>query len=248
MTVKQRLDQLLFDRGLAPSREKAKALIMAGVVLVNDRPETKAGTPVDVAATIRLKDEGSRYVSRGGDKLAGALAAFALPIEGGRFLDVGQSTGGFTDLLLEHGAAHVTGVDVGYGQLAMKLRRDKRVTCIERWNARDLPADRFDGQLFDGAVIDVSFISLALILPSVAPHVRPGGFVLALVKPQFEAGRAQIGKGGVVKDPAIIAACVTRVAELAGPLGLTAKGNVPSPLTGPKGNQEMFLWLEKPAP
>ena len=247
MTAKVRLDQLLFDRGLAPSREKAKALILAGLVLVNDRPETKAGSPTDPEAAIRLKDQGSRYVSRGGDKLAGALAAFPLPLANGRFLDIGQSTGGFTDALLESGAAAVTGVDVGYGQLAMKLRRDPRVTCIERWNARDLPPDFFGGALFDGAVIDVSFISLTLILAGVTAHVRPGGFVLALVKPQFEAARAQIGKGGVVKDPAIIAECVEKIATFAATVGLVDRGRAPSPITGPKGNQEIFLWLEKPA-
>jgi 23S rRNA (cytidine1920-2'-O)/16S rRNA (cytidine1409-2'-O)-methyltransferase len=245
MKTKVRLDQLLCDRGLAVSREKAKAMILAGEVLVDDRPADKAGAPTAPEAAIRLRREAERYVSRGGDKLAGALADLGVDPAGQAWLDIGQSTGGFTDALLQRAAAHVTGVDVGYGQLDLKLRRDPRVTAIERLNARELAADAFGGRLFDGAVIDVSFISLKLILPAVVPHLRPGGLALALVKPQFEAGRALVGKGGVVRDPAVIDQCVCGVAEFAANLGLAARGQAPSRLTGPKGNQEVFLLLEK---
>ncbi len=242
---KPRLDQLVHELGLTESREKAKALVMAGQVLVNDQPATKPGTPTDPTAQIRVKGT-MPFVSRGGEKLAGALDAFALT-PGGDWLDIGQSTGGFTDALLQRGAMHVTGVDVGYGQLANKLRQDDRVTCIERTNARTLPLDFFDGRQFDNAVIDVSFISLRSILPTVAPHVRAGGAILAMVKPQFEAGREGVGKGGVVRDPELVAACVEGVAQFATTLGLRMRDQAPSPILGPKGNQEVFLWLEKPA-
>jgi 23S rRNA (cytidine1920-2'-O)/16S rRNA (cytidine1409-2'-O)-methyltransferase len=245
MTAKTRLDQLLVERGLAPSREKAKALILAGEVLVNDRPGEKAGAPTAPDAELRLRHAAPAYVSRGGDKLAGALDAFGFDPAGTSFLDIGQSTGGFTDLLLQRGAAFVAGVDVGYGQLAMKLRRDPRVLCVERANARELPADLFGGRLFDGAVIDVSFISLRLVLPAALPHVRPGGAIVALVKPQFEAGREHVGKGGVVRDPEAIAQCVDDIAAFARTLGLMVRGREPSPLAGPKGNREVFLFLEK---
>jgi 23S rRNA (cytidine1920-2'-O)/16S rRNA (cytidine1409-2'-O)-methyltransferase len=245
MKTKPRLDQLLVDRGLAPSREKAKALVLAGEVLVDDRPAEKAGAPTDPEAALRLRHEPPNYVSRGGDKLAGALDAFGFDPAGKSFLDVGQSTGGFTDLLLQRGAVFVAGVDVGYGQLAMKLRRDPRVQCLERTNARELPAGAFGGKLFDGAAIDVSFISLRLVLPAALPHVRPGGAIVALVKPQFEAGREHVGKGGVVRDAAVIARCVDDVAAFAATLGLTERGRAPSRLEGPKGNREVFLWLEK---
>jgi 23S rRNA (cytidine1920-2'-O)/16S rRNA (cytidine1409-2'-O)-methyltransferase len=248
MSGKIRLDQLLCDRSLAPSREKAKALILAGEVLVDDRPADKAGATVRVDAEVRLKSTPSPYVSRGGEKLAGALDDLGVDPRGETWLDIGQSTGGFTDALLQRGAARVVGVDVGYGQLAMTLRRDPRVTCLERVNARALPPGVFQGKLFDGAVIDVSFISLKLVLPSVAPHVRAGGRVLALVKPQFEAGREQVGKGGVVRDEAVIAQCVAEVGQAAAALGLQARGDTPSRLRGPKGNQEVFLLLEKAEP
>jgi len=246
MKARTRLDQLMVAAGLAASREKAKALIMAGEVLVDDRPVDKPGATVDPAARLRLRHEPSPYASRGGEKLAGALPALPLPIAGRRFLDIGQSTGGFTDVLLQQGAVRVVGVDVGYGQLAEKLRQDARVACLERTNARHLSADSFHGEQFDGAVIDVSFISLRHILPAVLPHLRPGGDILALIKPQFEAGRAAVGKGGVVRDPAVIDACVAEVLAFAESLGLLLRGRKPSPLPGPKGNREMFVWWETP--
>ncbi|HPQ68924.1 MAG TPA: TlyA family RNA methyltransferase [bacterium] len=248
MPSKERLDMLLVARDLAPSREKAKAMIMAGEVLVDDRPVTKAGTAVAVDAAIRLRRDERRFASRGGDKLLGALEAFAVDPAGQRWLDVGQSTGGFTDLLLQRDAAHVTGLDVGYGQLDLRLRNDPRVTCRERVNVRHLPDDFFNGELFDGAVIDVSFISLKFILPVVAKHLRAGASVVALVKPQFEAGREQVGKGGLVKDDAVIAACVDNVFGYAREAGLSARGQIPSPVTGAKGNREVFVLLHKDEP
>ncbi|MDP8225725.1 MAG: TlyA family RNA methyltransferase [Candidatus Lernaella stagnicola] len=241
---KPRLDHLVFERGLAESREKAKALIMAGKVLVNDRPAEKPGTPTNPTADIRLRGT-LPYVSRGGEKLVGALDALGVDPTGGDWLDVGQSTGGFTDVLLQRGAAHVTGIDVGYGQLANKLRQDPRVSCMERTNARTLPPDFFQGRRFDGAVIDVSFISLRSVLPAVAPHLRIGASTLAMVKPQFEAGRERLGKGGVVRDPEVIAECVAQIAAFGGELGLAARGEAPAPIQGPKGNQEVFVLFEK---
>jgi 23S rRNA (cytidine1920-2'-O)/16S rRNA (cytidine1409-2'-O)-methyltransferase len=242
-TTKTRLDQLLVKRELVESREKAKALIMAGQVLVDDRPVTKAGSPVAEDAVIRLRGQ-TQYVSRGGEKLAGALDALSVDPAGLRLLDIGQSTGGFTDCLLQRGAVQITGVDVGYGQLANKLRQDERVTCLERTNARTLPADAFDGEQFDGAVVDVSFISLRTVLPPVLPHVREGGFVVAMVKPQFEAGRENVKKG-VVRDPAIIVECSDLVAETTAALGWIETGRAAAPIQGPKGNQEVFLLLTR---
>jgi 23S rRNA (cytidine1920-2'-O)/16S rRNA (cytidine1409-2'-O)-methyltransferase len=243
MPTKLRLDQLLCERGLAATREKAKALIMAGAVLVNDRPATKPGAPTAADADVRVKQR-PQYVSRGAEKLAGALDAFAIDPKNQDWLDIGQSTGGFTDLLLQRGARHVTGVDVGYGQLDLRLRNDPRVTCLERVNARYLAPDAFQSRMFDGAVIDVSFISLEPVLPAVAPHVRPGGLVLALVKPQFEAGREHIGKGGVVRDAGVIQACVDKIIAFGPKTHLRARGQAPSPIRGPKGNQEVFILFE----
>jgi len=248
MPSKERLDVLLVARDLAPSREKAKAMIMAGEVLVDDRPVTKAGTAVALDAPIRLKREERRFASRGGDKLLGALESFAVDPAAQRWLDVGQSTGGFTDLLLQRGAAHVTGLDVGYGQLDLRLRNDPRVTCHERVNVRHLPDDYFAGERFDGATIDVSFISLKFILPVVVKHLRAGALIVALVKPQFEAGREQVGKGGLVKDDAVIAACVDNVIGYAREAGLSARGQLPSPVAGAKGNREVFVLLHKDEP
>ncbi len=244
MPTKMRLDQLLCERGLAPTREKAKALIMAGAVLVNNRPAGKPGVAIDIESDLRVK-QGPEYASRGAEKLTGALEGFGIDPTGENWLDIGQSTGGFTDLLLRRGAKHVTGVDVGYGQLDLRLRNDPRVTAIERTNARHLKPDAFGGTQFDGAVIDVSFISLELILPAVAPHVRPGGRIVALVKPQFEAGREQVGKGGVVRDEAAVVACVDKIAAFGSAIGLRATGQVLSPIRGPKGNQEVFIHFVK---
>jgi 23S rRNA (cytidine1920-2'-O)/16S rRNA (cytidine1409-2'-O)-methyltransferase len=237
-----RLDRLLVDLGLAPSRERAQRLILAGDVLVGDRPATKPGALVAADAVLRLRKTPSAYVSRGGEKLAGALDAFGLDVAGKVALDVGASTGGFTDCLLRRGARRVFALDVGYGQLAWTLRQDERVTVLERTNARRLEASMLT-EAPDLATVDVSFISLALVLPAVAAVLRPAGSMVALVKPQFEVGRGQVGKGGVVRDPAVRAAAVARVRDDAQALGLSVRGQSDSVLPGPKGNREAFLWL-----
>ena len=241
-----RLDRLLVDLGLAPSRERAQRLILAGEVLVGDRPATKPGTMVAADAPLRIRRPPSDYVSRGGEKLTGALDVFGLEVAGQVALDVGASTGGFTDCLLRRGARRVFALDVGYGQLAWTLRQDARVTVLERINARRLEASML-AEAPDLATVDVSFISLALILPAVAAVLQPAGSVVALVKPQFEAGRGQVGKGGVVRDPTVRAAAVARIRDEAQTLGLTVRGESDSVLAGPKGNREVFLWLARPA-
>lgn len=239
---RERLDKLLVDRGLAGSRERARALIMAGAVRVEGRVIDKAGTLIDVEAPIAVAGGDIPFVSRGGVKLAGALDALGIEVAGRRILDVGASTGGFTDCVLQRGAAAVIAVDVGYGQLAWTLRQDSRVTLIERCNIRHLRADQLPFQP-DCAVIDVSFISLTLVLPVVAPLLAPGSVILALVKPQFEVGKGQVGKGGVVRAPLLHVAAITRVRDCATALGLTVLGECPSPILGPKGNREFFLAL-----
>jgi len=239
-----RLDRLLVDRGLVPSRERAQRLILAGAVLVGDRPATKPGTLVAADASLRLRAPVSDYVSRGGEKLAGALDGFGLDVAGAVALDVGASTGGFTDCLLRRGARRVIALDVGYGQLAWSLRQDARVVVLERTNARSLDATMLP-ETPDVATIDVSFISLALVLPPVAAALRAGGQVVALVKPQFEAGRSQVGKGGVVRDPVVRAAAVAAIRLAAEASGFRVRGEADSVLHGPKGNREVFLWLEK---
>jgi len=246
VTERRRLDVLVVERGLAPNRERARRLIMAGDVLVDDRPATKAGQPVDPAAVVRVRAEPSPFVSRGGEKLAGALVAFALDVRGRLALDVGASTGGFTDCLLRQGAARVVALDVGYGQLAWSLRQDERVVVRERVNARRLEAGLlpFVPTL---ATIDVSFISLALVLPAVAEVMAAGADVLALVKPQFEVGRERVGSGGVVRDPALRAEAVASVRAAAAAGGYAIRGEVDSVLPGPKGNRETFLWLVAPS-
>jgi 23S rRNA (cytidine1920-2'-O)/16S rRNA (cytidine1409-2'-O)-methyltransferase len=238
---KVRLDQLVVERGLAPSRERARALILAGQVLVGGQPATKAGTSVDAAAAIALVTPDHPYVGRGGLKLAHALDAFGVPVEGRECLDIGASTGGFTDVLLQRGAARVVALDVGHGQIDWKLRNDPRVVVVEGFNARhlkpaDLPAP------VDLVVIDVSFISLAQILPAVPALLTPGADVIALVKPQFEAGRGEVRKG-VIKDAAIHARVLDEVAAAAAGVGLTPAASTPSPITGQKGNVEFFLHL-----
>ncbi|MCW5892356.1 MAG: TlyA family RNA methyltransferase [bacterium] len=237
-----RLDRLLVERGLAPSRERAQRLILAGAVLVDERPADKPGTVVAADAALRLRAEASPWVSRGGEKLVGALDAFGVEPTGLDCLDVGASTGGFTDCLLQRGARRVVAVDVGYGQLAWRLRQDPRVTVLERMNARGLRREQVPIAPAL-VVIDVSFISLTLILPAVAAVAAPGAVVLALVKPQFEAGRGQVGKGGVVRDDAVRAEAVARVRAAAVALGFTVRGEADSVLPGPKGNREVFLHL-----
>ena len=217
---------------------------MAGGVLVGDRPVGKPGAEVPADAEVRLRGGDSPYVSRGGEKLAGALDAFGLAVRDLVALDVGASTGGFTDCLLERGARRVIALDVGYGQLAWKLRQDSRVVVIERTNARRLTPAMLP-EAPELAVVDVSFISLATVLPAIAGVLTPGGTIVALVKPQFEVGRGRVGKGGVVRDPALRAEAVASVRAAAARLGLAVKGEAESILPGPKGNREVFVWLAR---
>jgi len=241
----QRLDLELVARGLAPSRAKAQAMILAGLVKVDGNPAAKAGQLIPQQAQVEVDGPEHPYVSRGGVKLAGALDHFGLEVAGLTCLDVGASTGGFTDCLLQRGAEAVTCVDVGYGQLAWKLRQDPRVTLFERTNARNLPPEMAPGP-FGLIVVDVSFISLTLVLPPLLPRLGEGGRLLPMVKPQFEAGREAVGAGGVVRDPALRQAAVDKVADCLGGLGLTVMGSAASPILGPKGNQEFFLLARKP--
>lgn len=239
---RQRLDVLLVERGLVPSRARARALILAREVLVDGELALRAAAPVAADATLEVKTP-APYASRGGEKLAGALARSVVVVEGRQCLDVGASTGGFTDCLLQAGAAHVTAVDVGYGQLVPALRADARVTVRERTNARYLEPLPQPVEL---VVMDVSFISVTTVLPAVLRSTRPGCDLLVLVKPQFEAGRDQVEHGGVVRDALVHASCVTRVALWAIDQGLRVRGVIRSPLVGPAGNQEFFLWLRVP--
>jgi 23S rRNA (cytidine1920-2'-O)/16S rRNA (cytidine1409-2'-O)-methyltransferase len=242
---RQRLDQLLVERGLVPTRSRAQALVMAGKVRVGEgdaaRTDRKAGDLLDVATRVEVV-EPDPYVSRGGHKLAAALDAFRIDPRGRTSLDVGASTGGFTDVLLQRGARRVYAIDVGRGQLAERLRLDERVVSRERTNARTLNATSLPEPV-DLAVIDVSFISLGLVLGPIATCFGPsGGDIVALVKPQFEAGRSEV-KGGVVRDPAIHLAVLQRVAARARALGLAPVDAIPSPITGPEGNREFLLHL-----
>ncbi len=245
MAGKQRLDKLMVERGLAPSREKAQALIMAGQVVVADHVADKAGHQVAVDADIRIKGDVLPYVGRGGLKLRRALDEFAVDVTGLVALDVGASTGGFTDCLLQAGAARVFAVDVGYGQLAWKLRQNPRVVSLEKTNIRHLTPERLDG-VPDLAVIDASFISLAKVLPPTIGLVRPGGCIIALIKPQFEVGRAEVGKGGIVRDPAAHEKAVEGVRQVASDLGLTVAGLCDSPILGADGNREFLILLTVP--
>lgn len=248
MAAKARLDSELVRRGLARSREHAQALVDSGRVRVGGLVATKPATAVDVTTSVAVEEsQGPDYVSRGGTKLAGALDAFGGPtVDGRRCLDVGASTGGFTDVLLRRGAREVVAVDVGYGQLSWSLRTDERVHVLERTNARSLTSADIGGHV-DLAVGDLSFISLRLVLPALADCVRANGDMVLLVKPQFEAGREEVGRGGVVKDPAVHAAAVRTVSLSAGALGWGTAGVVTSSLTGPAGNVEFFLWLRTDA-
>ncbi len=244
---KSRLDLLLVEQGLADSRQKARAMVMTGAVLVNDVPMTKAGTLVSLDAMLRIKGNPLPYVSRGGVKLAGALDHFSLSVAGFTVLDVGISTGGFTDCLLQRGAVHVYGVDVGRGQVAWKLQQDSRVTLFEGENIRHFDVTCLPGPV-DLVVADVSFISLTLVLPVMAQAMAPGGIALPMVKPQFEVGREGIGKKGVVRDESLRQQAVDKVALAAQALGLEVLGQVPSSLPGPEGNVEFFLQLKRPRP
>ena len=238
---RQRIDRYLVACGLAPSRERARALVLAGAVRVNRRRVDKPGSPVRPGDRVEVRG-GEPYVSRGGRKLEAALDCFGVEVEGKTVLDVGASTGGFTDCLLQRGAARVWAVDVGYGQLAWSLRTDPRVTVLERTNIRHVRPEEIPVR-FDLATVDVSFISLRLVLPVVRRLLAPGADVVALVKPQFEAGRGRVGKGGVVRDPEVQREAVETVARAAAGVGLGRRGAVASPLLGPKGNREFFLHL-----
>ena len=243
---KLRLDCLLVERGLAESRQRAQALILAGIVLVGDRMADKAGMPVPADADIRIQGDVNPYVSRGGLKLRGALDAFGLSVRDLVALDVGASTGGFTDCLLQAGAAKVYALDVGYGQLAWKLRTDPRVMSIERTNIRHYDSSGIADKI-DIATIDASFISLKLVIPSVLTLLKEGALLVALVKPQFEVGKGEVGKRGVVRDPALHGRVLAEVETFCRNLGLRVLGSCESPITGPEGNKEFFICLQKPA-
>lgn len=244
MAIKKRIDTLLVEKKICQSRERAKALIMSGRVLVNHLPCDKPGTQFPEDTQITLKGDDLPYVSRGGLKLEAALKANRIDCTGRVCLDVGASTGGFTDCLLQHGAAQVFAVDVGYGQLAWSLRQDDRVVVIERTNIRKMDPALITRPV-DIVTIDTSFISLKIVVPSTLQFLNPGGIILALIKPQFEAGKGRVGKGGVVKDPALQAEIIddlrfffSRQSLLCGPV-------IPSPVLGPKGNRESVILLRQ---
>ncbi len=234
-----RLDQLVTELGLAPSRERARALVLAGQVLVDGQPVTKAGAATPADATVTLATPDHPYVGRGGVKLAHALDTFQVPVHGRQALDIGASTGGFTDVILQRGAAHVVALDVGHGQFDWTLRNDPRVTVIEGFNARTLTLADLPNPV-DLVAIDVSFISLRHILPVLPPLLTPGADVVALVKPQFEAGRAEVRKG-VIRDEAVHARVVEEIGAAGAAIGLTRVAATPSPITGARGNREFFL-------
>lgn len=235
-----RIDRMLTDRGLVESREQARAVVLAGNVLVNGQKIVKAGTPVPADADIRILGGRMRYVSRGGVKLEAALREFGVEVRGLTALDVGASTGGFTDCLLQHGAVKVYAVDVGYGQMAWKLRQDPRVVLIERMNIKELETCHIPEPV-DIAVIDVSFISLEKVVPRVLRFLRKGGGIIALIKPQFEVGKGLVGKGGIVRDKAAREQVVEKIAEFIRDLGMAVNGVIQSPITGQEGNIEYLI-------
>jgi len=231
----------LLDRQLAPSRERARALVIAGQVTVDGKLVTKAGTAVDDSADVALVVPDHPYVGRGGLKLAHALDTFKIPVAGREGLDIGASTGGFTDVMLQRGAARVVALDVGHGQLDWRLRQDPRVVVLEHVNARTLTLDMLPGKV-DLVTIDVSFISLSRILPVIPPVLQPGADIVALVKPQFEAGREEVRKG-IIRDTAVHARVLDEVSAAAAEVGLTRVASTPSPITGQKGNVEFLAHL-----
>jgi len=241
--LKKRLDVLVVERGLADTRQKAQALIMAGRIIVGDQPAAKAGANVSDTADVRLKDSGTIYVSRGGLKIEGAAKEFGLEIEGKVCIDLGCSTGGFTHYLLIHGATRVYGVDVDVSQLDWRLQNDPRVIRVER-NARLLVPEDI-GELADLVTIDASFISLTLLLPRVPAVLKNGGLCLALVKPQFEVGREKVGKGGIVRNADDQRDAVQRIVETGESLGFECAGTCESPITGREGNREFFILFRK---
>jgi 23S rRNA (cytidine1920-2'-O)/16S rRNA (cytidine1409-2'-O)-methyltransferase len=245
--TKMRLDLLLVERGVVPSRERARALILAGRVLVREQKVDKAGASVAADAPIRLLGEEQPYVSRGGVKLAAALAHWPITVQGRACLDVGASTGGFTDCLLQHGAAQVTAVDTGFGQIAMKLRNDPRVRLLERTNARLLEPGSLAAQTLELTllVMDVAFISATLLLGPVFSAAPSLAEAVILVKPQFEAGREHVGKGGIVRDPAAHQLAIDKVADCVCSLGWQVVETIPSPITGAEGNHEFLLYARR---
>ena len=244
MAEKKRLDTLLFEKGLAQSRERAKALIMEGLVYVNNQKSDKPGETVPADAPIEVRGKGLAYVSRGGLKLEKAMRRFPITLEGRVTMDIGASTGGFTDCMLQNGAVKVYAVDVGYGQLAWKLRSDERVVNLERTNVRYLTAEQVPEPV-DFFSVDVSFISLALVLPAARPFLREGGEAVCLIKPQFEAGREKVGKKGVVRDKAVHREVMEKVVALAFSGGYSPLGLTYSPIKGPEGNIEYLLYLRR---
>ena len=243
MADKERLDILITQKGLAESRERAKAYIMAGVVYVNGQKEDKPGLKVDITAPIEVREK-MRYVSRGGFKLEKAMAQFPIILEGKTCMDVGASTGGFTDCMLQNGAVKVYSIDVGYGQLAWKLREDERVVCMEKTNMRYVTHEQIPEEI-DFSSIDVSFISLTKILLPVYDLIKEEGEVVALIKPQFEAGREQVEKHGVVKDPKVHKQVIANVWAYAKSIGFSIEGLDFSPIKGPEGNIEYLIYLKK---
>lgn len=244
MKQKERLDLLLTERGLAETRSKAQAMIMAGLVYVDGQKVDKPGFSVEGLQNVEVRGTVCPYVSRGGLKLEKALRDFGVDVTGFVCSDSGASTGGFTDCLLQQGAAKVFAIDVGYGQLAWKLRSDPRVVCMERTNIRNLtPADL--GEALDLSVIDVSFISLKLVLPVIDTLLKPDGQVLCLIKPQFEAGKEKVGKKGVVRDPAVHREVLEAFMDMAASVGFTLKNLTFSPVKGPEGNIEFLAHLSK---
>jgi 23S rRNA (cytidine1920-2'-O)/16S rRNA (cytidine1409-2'-O)-methyltransferase len=241
---KHRLDVILVAKGLAQSRQRAQAMIMAGKVLVNEGLIDKPGFHVSPHDTVELKATDMPYVSRGGLKLEAALHELQLDVTGSLCIDVGASTGGFTDCLLQHGAERVYAVDVGYGQLAWKLRQDPRVIVIERTNVRHMADDRIPAPV-DLVTIDVAFISLKIVVPVIVKFLKPDGSILALIKPQFEVGKNRVGKGGVVREPELHQQVIKNLSDFFGSIKLTPQMVYPSPLLGPKGNREFFMFLTK---
>jgi 23S rRNA (cytidine1920-2'-O)/16S rRNA (cytidine1409-2'-O)-methyltransferase len=242
--MKERIDKLLLARGLARSRHQAQALVLMGTVLADEQRIDKPGTRVDLKSRLRLKSEDKVYVSRGGRKLEHALQHFALKVGGQVCLDIGASTGGFTDCLLRHGAARVHALDVGHNQLDWKLRNDGRVHCLEGFNARYLKFETI-GETIDLITLDLSFISLSLVLPVLDVFEKSTTRILCLVKPQFELGKGQVEKGGIVRDPHKHRLSIQKVSACAKDLGYRLLGTVPSPILGAEGNREFFLGLDR---
>ncbi|MDH3975950.1 MAG: TlyA family RNA methyltransferase [Deltaproteobacteria bacterium] len=241
---KERIDKLLLERGFAESREKAKALIMAGRIVVNDKRADKAGEVVPFDAEIRIKGEAMPYVSRGGLKLQEAINHFNIDVKGLVALDIGASTGGFTDCLLQHDVERVYAIDVGYGQMDLKVKNDRRVISMERKNIRHMVQEDIPEKA-DIAVMDLSFISLAKVIPHVIPLLKEDSRIVALIKPQFEVGKGEVGKGGIVRDEAKIDKVIREISDFMADSGLNVIGITPSPILGAKGNREFLIYMLK---